>query len=49
MLFPPRITAELTALIPNAEERLLPTAHVPPVEDLRTFHATLSEFIERLN
>ena len=49
MLFPPRITAELTALIPNAEERLLPTAHVPPVEDLQAFHATLSEFIERLN
>jgi 3-oxoadipate enol-lactonase len=49
MLFPPRITAELTALIPNAEERLLPTAHVPPVEDPRAFHATLSEFLDRLN
>lgn len=49
MLFPPRITAELTSLIPYAEEQLLPTAHVPPVEDLRAFHATLSKFLERLN
>lgn len=49
MLFPPRITAELTSLIPNAEEVLLPTAHVPPVEDLRAFHATLNNFLERLN
>jgi 3-oxoadipate enol-lactonase len=49
MLFPPRITAELTSLIPHAEECLLPTAHVPPVEDLRAFHATLSNFLDRLN
>jgi 3-oxoadipate enol-lactonase len=46
MLFPPRITAEITALIPNAQEKLLPTAHVPPVENLRTFHSTLMSFLE---
>jgi hypothetical protein len=39
----------LTSLIPYAEECLLPTAHVPPVEDLRAFHATLSKFLDRLN
>jgi 3-oxoadipate enol-lactonase len=49
MLFPPWITAEITALIPGAEERLLPTAHVPPVENVKAFHETLIEFLKRLD
>lgn len=48
MLFPPRITAEMTALIPGAQEKLLPTAHVPPVEDLKAFHSTLTAFLSTL-
>ena len=48
MLFPPRITAELTSLIPGSQERLLDTAHVPPIEDPEGFLTTLEEFLESL-
>jgi 3-oxoadipate enol-lactonase len=45
MLFPPKITAEITSLIPGAQERLLEAAHIPPIEDPETFRATLEEFL----
>jgi 3-oxoadipate enol-lactonase len=46
MLFPPRITAEITAAIPGAVECLLPTAHVPPIEEPQLFHSRLTSFLE---
>lgn len=45
MLFPPRFAAELAEQIPRAGLRLLPTAHVPPLEAPELFNDALDEFM----
>ncbi|MCV3216578.1 alpha/beta hydrolase [Plectonema radiosum NIES-515] len=48
ILFPPRITDEIAALIPGAQKHLLETAHLPPIEDPKGFHSILEEFLKTL-
>lgn len=44
MLFPPPMTRELAALLPESRTELLPAAHIPPIEAARQFNDLLIEF-----
>lgn len=48
LLFPPRITNEISSLIPNSTEILMETAHIPPVESPDVFLEILEDFMESL-